>query len=244
MEGVRKNGLWSSRPSESGVGDTVAMVDFHTHADGCASYVGVEDVVVVQSTFLHEAPHPRADYFTTGVHPLDAETAAAILSSGVECLRANLIDKRNNTSTPLLALGELGWDKRAQLSTDEQTTLVRWQLDLAEELGLPVVFHMVGHWDLLMAEYRARDPQEQWWVHGFRGKPMLLLQLQRAGISVSLSKCFSWKCAPAPGTFLLETDEATGTLTESYSRAAASLKISTEDLSYQLLNTFQRLLPR
>lgn len=217
------------------------MVDFHTHADGCASYVGVEDVVVVQSTFLHEAPHPRADYFTTGVHPMYAEAAAAILSGGVERLRANLIDKRNNTSIPLLALGELGWDKRAELLTDEQTTLVRWQLDLAEELRLPVVFHMVGHWDLLMAECRAREPHQPWWVHGFRGKPMLLLQLQRAGLCVSLSPKYPWKSTPEPGTFLLETDEDTGSLSTSYRRAASALSCPVPTLSTQLLDTFRGL---
>lgn len=224
--------------------ERLGLIDFHTHSCGCASYRGT-DTVVVQSTFLHESPHPRADYYTTGVHPMDTPAATEILDGGPELLRSVVLEKQARCSTPLLALGELGWDKRSSaLSPREQSLLVSWQLDLAEELSLPVVFHMVGHWDLLMAEHRRRSPHMPWWVHGFRGKAMLLRQLQEAGLFVSLSSRFSWEETPRSSAFLLETDEEPGSLPASYRRAAAALGTTVDQLARDLRRTFSALLPR
>lgn len=224
--------------------ERLGLIDFHTHSCGCASYQET-DTIVVQSTFLHETPHPRADYYTTGVHPMDTPAATEVLDGGPELLRSVVIEKRARCSVPLLALGELGWDKRSStLSPREQSLLVSWQLDLAEELSLPVVFHMVGHWDLLMAEHRRRSPHTPWWVHGFMGKAMLLRQLQEAGLFVSLSPRFCWEGTPRSSAFLLETDEETGSLPASYSRAAAALGLTVDQLAQELRQTFSTLIPR
>lgn len=231
-----------NRPAEAN--ERLGLIDFHTHRCGCASYRGT-DTIVVQSTFLHESPHPRADYYTTGVHPMDTPAATEVLDGGPELLRSVILEKRDQYSAPLLALGELGWDKRSStLSPREQSLLVSWQLDLAEELALPVVFHMVGHWDLLMAEHRRRSPHTPWWVHGFRGKAMLLRQLQEAGLFVSLSPRFSWEGTPQASAFLLETDEEIGSLAASYRRAATALGIPSDQLARDLLRIFSTLLPQ
>ncbi len=223
---------------------TPRLLDFHTHRTGCEYYRGT-DTIIVQSTYLSEEPCPRADYYTTGIHPMEVEEAKQVLGRGVEYLREVIFAKREQTSAPLLALGELGWDNRSSgLSLSEQSKLVSWQLDLAEELGLPVVFHIVGGWDLLLAEQRSRTRHTAWWVHGFRGKPGLLDQLRRAGISVGLSPRYTWGSCPEPGSFLLETDEEIGTLAESYRRAGIALGMRPDLLAHHLLSTFAELVER
>lgn len=122
-----------------------------------------------------------------------------------------------SSPTPIIGLGECGWDHRSTLPVEAQNQLMDFHLQLAERLRLPIVFHIVGGWHhLLQAHRRATTP---WVVHGFRGKPQLALQLTQAGINLSLHPLVP---TPPTGNYLLETDEALSHIKTQYELRGAN----------------------
>lgn len=179
-------------------------IDFHTHWAGCEKYLDDNTVIVVQSLHLQEEIHPRADYATIGIHPMlsgAAEVLQKYQEAPQELLRewSELI---NDSPIPIIALGECGWDNRSSLSIDAQNQLIDFQIQLASQLQLPMVYHIVGGWHHLLK--RHQEATTPWIVHGFRGKPQLANQLTEAGIYLSLHPL-----APTPpiNNYFLETDE-------------------------------------
>ena len=65
---------------------------------------------------------------------------------------------------------------------------MRRQLDMAQTSGLPVVLHIVGAVDRLLALRKEYGQDMTWIVHGFRGKAATARQLCDAGIHISLGK--------------------------------------------------------
>lgn len=179
-------------------------LDFHTHASGCNKYLNDKEVIVVQSLQWGELPHPRANYATLGIHPMLPDTPAYLqqIQHHPKELQLEWVKQITQSNTPIIGIGECGWDKRATISLEEQNQLVRFQVEIANQLMLPVIFHVVGGWQHLLAlQSIAQTP---WVVHGFRGKPQLAQQLSNAGIYLSLHPF-----APTPPIepFLLETDD-------------------------------------
>lgn len=191
-------------------------LDFHTHTQGCQSQIGNDDVLVVQSLHLHEAPHPRANYVTYGIHPMLEGTHQVLqeyISHPSEAL-ARHTEAIRNLSTPVIGIGECGWDRRAPLTLEEQEQLINLQLELSRTLGLPMIFHIVGAWHHLLAlRKQIKDPTPPWVVHGFRGKPQLAQQLTHAGLLLSLHP--KAPCIDGITTFL-ETDDTPYTIQEHY----------------------------
>lgn len=188
-------------------------IDFHTHAQGCEKYINTPEVVVVQSVHLDESPHPRADYITWGIHPMLAGAKSAVkkLNESPDKVLSECIQTIKNLNTPVIGIGECGWDKRSDLSPGEQDTLVWLHIQLAEKLRLPMVFHIVGGWHHLLSQRSLGTTP--WIVHGFRGKPQLADQLHHANIGISLHPKSS---LPDTGEYLLETDDTLINIIEHY----------------------------
>lgn len=78
-------------------------------------------------------------------------------------------------------------------------------------------------------------------MHGFRGKPALLRQLEEAQIQVSLHPLYRWDVVPKR-PFFIETDESDLPLREIYSRVAKQLGEPLAELSQRILSSYSRLL--
>lgn len=106
-------------------------------------------------------------------------------------------------------IGECGIDKlRGVGDTDAQLALTRAHAELAERVGKPLLLHIVGAWNEIMALRRRMRPAQPWIIHGFRGKPQLAAQLVRAGFHISLGPGANPLTAAAipPDRLLHETD--------------------------------------
>lgn len=106
-------------------------------------------------------------------------------------------------------IGECGIDTlRGQGSIEEQLALTEKHARLAEELGKPLLLHIVGSWGEIIGLRKRMKPKQPWIIHGFRGKPELARQLVRAGFLISLGEKFNPGVPEAIGPeFLLrETD--------------------------------------
>ena len=201
------------------------LLDFHTHLHNIERYRGDSTVIAVRSLMPDEEADDRSDLFTVGIHPMDEYRYAD--PEGLLLRRIDELGER------FLGIGECGWDRRSSLSMEEQTALVRRHIALADQLCSPLVLHVVGGWHLLLRERRTH-PEGVWVVHGFRGKPALLRQLEEAQIGVSLHPQYRWEEVPRR-PFFLESDESSIPLTEIYSRASGQLGVSVSSLAEAIL---------
>lgn len=209
------------------------LLDFHTHLHNIERYRGDSTVIAVRSLMPDEEADDRSDLFTVGIHPMDEQRYAD--PEGLLLRRIDELGER------FLGIGECGWDRRSQLSIEEQTALVRCHIALADRLTCPLVLHVVGGWHLLLRERRAHS-EGVWVVHGFRGKPELLRQLEEAHIGVSLHPQYRWEEVPKR-PFFLESDENDLPLRTIYSRAASHLDLTEEALSDTMLHRLNALRP-
>ena len=201
------------------------LLDFHTHLHNIERYRGDSTVIAVRSLMPDEETDDRSDLYTVGIHPMDEQRYAD--PEGLLLRRIDELGER------FLGIGECGWDRRSSWSMEEQTALVRRHILLADQLCCPLILHVVGGWHLLLRERRAH-PEGVWVVHGFRGKPALLRQLEEAHIEVSLHPQYRWEEVPRR-PFFLESDESSIPLTETYSRASGQLGVSVSSLAEAIL---------
>lgn len=206
------------------------LLDFHTHLHNIERCRGDSTVIAVRSLMPDEEADDRSDLFTVGIHPLEPDHTVEELEQLAQ-----------RVGSQLIGIGECGWDGRSPLSMERQTELVRAQIRLADRLGLPIIYHVVGGWHLLLSERKAH-PEGIWIVHGFRGKPALLRQLEEAHIGVSLHPQYRWEEVPKR-PFFLESDESDLPLRTIYSRAASHLDLTEEALSDMMLHRLNALRP-
>lgn len=209
------------------------LLDFHTHLHNIERYRGDSTVIAVRSLMPDEETDDRSNLFTVGIHPMDEQRYAD--PEGLLLWRIDELGER------FLGIGECGWDRRSQRSMEEQTALVRHHIVLADQLCCPLILHVVGGWHLLLRERRAH-PEGIWVVHGFRGKPELLHQLEEAHIGVSLHPQYRWEEVPKR-PFFLESDESDLPLRTIYSRTASHLDLTEKALSDTMLHRLNALRP-
>lgn len=125
-----------ARARDAGLQHIVTISSYVGDAGRCADLASRHD-------FIH---------FTAGVHPHDARHWDAVIAAGI----------RDAARHPkAVAIGEIGLDYHYDRSPrDRQREVFRDQVNLARELGLPIVIHTREAWDdtiRLLQEERARD---------------------------------------------------------------------------------------
>lgn len=221
------------------------LIDFHTHAPIGPRYDGRDDVCVIQSLMPDEHPDPRANFMTFGIHPMhpDAPLWMDEYRSNPDKCIGHLITtiqelQSEHPETPLIGIGECGWDNRStRMTMEEQTRLFRLHDAVSRALMLPLILHVVGGWHLLLSE-RIHSPHSRWYVHGFRSKAALLSQLLEADIRISFGPLYDWSYRPPLGTFFLETDESDTPIETVYEQVSRHYKISVTELRKQILYCF------
>lgn len=169
------------------------MFDFHTHnPDATQALISVEPGF---------SPRPDAIY-SVGIHPWHSENA---LSDD------NLKQLKSDASLACVkAIGETGLDRLRGAPLEKQTELLTRHIELSEQLGKPLVLHIVKAFSEIISLKHRSKPTQPWIIHGFRGKPQLALQLLEAGFYLSLGQRRndeSLKVIPS-SRLLVETDES------------------------------------
>lgn len=210
------------------------LTDAHTHR--IPREPDQNALVNLNWNFLPES-RPAGVYFSLGIHPKDAD------SISLEQL------KNAVRQTPCSAIGECGLDPLAPVRMEKQRTVFRQQIELAQELALPMVIHCVRlHYEIIHFHKQYwKHPEIPWLVHGFRGKPETAMALRKAGCLLSLSPVWLMHLHRFPeklsGTdFLLETDESKIPLPDIYRRTAELRNETPEELSAILNRNFRTLL--
>lgn len=142
----------------------------------------------------------RGVYAFIGTHPLYA--------GGFDAQAA----ERQLRMPGVLGIGECGLDRRGVLA--EQLPLLRAQLSLACDLGVPVCIHLVGCHGEFWETARAFQGRLHGFIHDFSGSYELYRRYAQLGLKISLSaralrrgrRCAEAVARAEPGDLLLESD--------------------------------------
>ncbi len=191
------------------------FIDIHTHSSRpCGN-----------SIYNSGTTHIPGRIISTGIHPWHThDNPESAFASVAECAVAD------NTA----AIGECGLDAlRGSAPLDVQEKIFTAHAQLAEGVRKPLIIHCVKAYDRLMALRNTIKPQQEWIIHGFRGKPELALQLIKAGFHISLGEKFnpdSARAIPAERLFI-ESDESQCPIKEIYTAVATAKGMSIEELA-------------
>lgn len=163
------------------------ITDIHTHTPGRS-----DAILSVDPT---DCSKPPVTPFSVGVHPWSPWPGEEVL----ERLGRLAADRM------ALAIGEAGIDfRRSPMTRAQQLELLRIHAQLSERLAKPLVLHVVGGWNEVMALRRELRPSQPWIIHGFRGKPELARRLLAAGFCLSFGERYnpaSFELTPAGRRF-------------------------------------------
>lgn len=132
-------------------------------------------------------------YTALGIHPTDARFVESIPDALSE-IREMILDKSNKC----VALGEIGLDYHYP-DTDKrmQEEVFRAQMQMAEELSLPVVIHDRDSHEDVMKMVRA-FPRVTGIFHSFSGSAEMARELASLGYMISFSGTVTFKNARRP----------------------------------------------
>ena len=117
-----------------------------------------------------------------GIFQSDVSYTSSPFSAGIDPWLA--ADSELNTIEPLLAhpnckaIGEIGLDRLKGPSLEIQKAVLLMQLNIANQLNKPVIFHIVRAWNEFFAIYNTHK-QTQWIIHGFNAPKQLNKVLER-----------------------------------------------------------------
>lgn len=198
------------------------LIDIHTHTPQEGTFGILNSNEATQ--------HP----FSTGIHPWD------IVADWEE--RMNKIEDIAQDKN-CVAIGECGIDRLKSTATYEtQRTILARHAKLAENLGKPLIIHLVKGEEEILRFAKEHSHREAWIIHGFRGKPQQARNLIRAGYYLSFGEKFNsdtLRSVPMEKIFI-ESDESHTPLQKIYDNIAATLGISNEKLLEQITANAQQ----
>lgn len=205
-------------------------VDIHTH------HLPQEAGAAIVNCYP-EAFVPRTGgWYSVGIHPWRInECVRMSLQDGVPVVRQGaerLLTKELAAHPQVLAIGETGLDKLTDAPLEVQMEIFEYQAGLAEEVGKPLVIHLVKAVGELLRLKRVLRPSVPWIIHGFRGKAALAEEYLRHGFYLSFGEKYQEEAlrrVPARSLFM-ETDESAVPVAELYERAAGVRGVSVEEL--------------
>ena len=121
-------------------------------------------------------------YYSVGIHPWDTQQYADPVRRAEALARLESMAR----DPRVLAIGEAGMDTLRGGDLDMQQSLFESQARLAEQVGKPMILHVVRAYDRLLASRRRLSPVQPWIIHGFRGGPEQARQLLAHGLHLSL----------------------------------------------------------
>lgn len=197
------------------------FVDIHSHKFPAVDNLVVYNVSIdgAETVFASDVKA----FFSVGFHPCLAKT-----------ISLQRMDKMESWASDIrtVAIGECGLDKNSEASQEKQIEVFEKQVMLSEEKQKPLIIHCVGYYNELFEFRKKWKPQQQWIVHGFRGKPQLAEQALKAGCSLSFGEHFnpeSVRITPFENLFV-ETDESNMPIEDIYMNVAKAKNCSVNDL--------------
>lgn len=137
----------------------------------------VPGVTGFPSKIVELAEHPQI-VTGWGVHPVYAENFHENCCEEIaSALKKSIVR----------AIGECGLDRRAPVKFEKQLAAFQWQIDLAKEAEMPLIVHLVGHFDVALKMLKAAGPSLKVVIHSFSGSYELADRFLELGAHISFS---------------------------------------------------------
>jgi TatD DNase family protein len=184
--------------------------------------------------------HAAGNLFSTGLHPWYIDVQ--------DYQRKMEIVRKWSKNTSCLAIGETGLDRLAEADMELQKAIFKQHIEIAEEVGKPLIIHCVKAFDELIAIKRNSGSEVPWIVHGFNSKNQIAEKLIREGMKLSFGRDLAQVKSNAKRAlevipdhdFFLETDDSHFSIQEIYSFAARIRKISLDELMKMIGRNFEK----
>lgn len=245
-------------------GELGAVVDRARNA-GVTGFLNVGyDLVSSHESVALAAAHPEIRA-AVGVHPHDAETVADPTGRVTAAGREILVELEDLANRPeVVAIGEIGLDFFRDLSPrPAQYAALTAQLELADRVGLPVVFHVRDAWNEILAHLDSAGlPGRRGVLHAFSGDETAVAWAQDRGFLLGIGGPVTYKKSRLPElvalagveNILLETDapwlppvphrgqrNESAYLTHTLSKVASSLNLAPDEVDRRTTASFVRL---
>lgn len=185
------------------------ILDFHTHNPQATDAI----ISVDPQDF---APAQGKSY-AVGIHPwtTDKITPAILEALHVAAQHPQVV-----------AIGETGLDALRGAPLDEQQSLFHEHISLSEQLGKPLIIHMVRTSQHILKAWREAKPTVPWVIHGMRGNPRVAQPLINAGFYLSFGPRFNPATVAATplNRLLIETDDDASTSIHQVAQAIAKAR--------------------
>jgi TatD DNase family protein len=195
--------------------EKIQYIDIHTHHSPDKL-----SVRALQSFFIDDAPENSEQFFSAGIHPWQVESDNTRIKQ-----KARQVFAKKKLS----AIGEIGLDRRKNSSLfSQQKAVFIWQLNMAEELGLPVIIHCVKAYSDLLSVLKEVSPELPLIIHGYNENIQTAAQLLKQNVYFSFGEFLFNENSTAAKVFpeiendkiFLETDESSYSISEIYKKAA------------------------
>ena len=205
------------------------IFDFHTHRTDATQ--------ALISTDPRRFDPQLGKWYSVGFHPWDQ----------VESLTDSDFDLLEQCARhpQVLAVGETGMDRLRGADLMKQEAAFVRHLQLARELGKPVVVHNVrATREILDARHRAGLDDITLVIHGIRGNAHVARTLLDAGCYLSYGPRFNTKALQAtpPNRLLIETDDSDTSITDIATQVARTLTLTAPAVLRLVTSNAHRLL--
>lgn len=191
------------------------LIDIHTHKVNCNenslfNYLKCEDL--------------PSNKFTVGIHPWYLDNFSID--------EVKKIAKHPNC----MAIGEIGLDKLKENSFEKQLSIFKSQIEISEELELPVIIHCVKAFNEIIELKKKCNPTQPWIIHGFLKSNLTEILIQNGfylsiGAAILTNLKLQQYVNQIPNEKLfIETDESLVDIFEIYQKISELKKISLLDL--------------
>ena len=205
------------------------VLDFHTH---CLQ----AEHAIINADACRFFPQAGKCY-SVGVHPWLAEQDAAAQWERVKALAAH---------PQVVAIGETGLDSLRGAPLAAQMLLFEHHIALANQVGKPLVVHMVRTSQQVLQVWRRCQHQVPCAIHGFRGNARVVQPLVEAGFYISFSEHFNAEALRQVPLcqILAETDESALPIADIIARMAEALSMPAADVQTLISANLHRFLHR
>ena len=192
------------------------ILDFHTH-----NQQATDALICVKPQDFDPQP---GKLYSVGIHPWHSEN---VTPATLESLYAAAQHPQ------VVAIGETGLDALRGASLQVQMELFKKHIALAEQLGKPLIIHMVRTSQQVLKAWHESQRAVPWVIHGMRGNPRVAQPLIDAGFYLSFGPRFNPATVAATPLdhLLIETDDDAATTIHDVAQAIAQARgIDTQQL--------------
>ncbi|SFG56198.1 TatD family hydrolase [Pedobacter insulae] len=216
----------------------MGYLNIHTHcAEQKESVLSVQSLSLTDNVFL---TIPKTKPISVGLHPWYAKLVQ--LEGYLKYL--NVVARQEN----IKMIGECGLDALRGEHMEDQITILKAQIQLAEELNKPLILHCVKAFAELIAlkeEMRVKVPMI---IHGFNKNLILGEQLLAKGFLLSFGagvlkdNSGAARLVQETDNFFLETDDSELPIEEIYAHVANLKNCSVEVLKARIFGDWKKLM--